>query len=926
MYSQIPISPSLRSKYNSGNQGGQRKLNVDDMKNTTVGPYSNNMLTTNSDGYGTFDNSNRDSELNRPNFKKSSFPHESFRPSSSNIGVNNRINIDSGSNNKPDMSNFFANSGNLNLNGTSNQIKTNGIPMSTPLPVFPPPPIPFQNNSSISGGLQYHSPKNTRPTQPPNNSQPTNQISKPFLQNSNTNFNFQNISNPYPPKVPFSDFANSDTDSSFNKKMQDNKERLEQLNISRTVLASIGSPSSDYRHSYFQDKSQDVTRTQNPFQNGKNSMSHIGIQEPNSNKNTSRSNPRLPPKAPGISSNTAFKLNISQPAQNNQINFDVPEVSVKNMDNNVERNMIGLKDTIRPPTAPTFFPSNKLNLDNNVSLANNMVKPPVKNQNAPPISQDSFFSSEIQSSSKISQVPHQISSVVRPPTAPNSISKSSSLPKVDLLMNLMDKTVENKRKEFEKLNKLKSALSELGDFNKKLLEENTRLRSGNNSTNLQEVSLLSRDLQNNSMEFTNTYQTPLSDTVSPFIPDTNDPETQISSLKTIINKKNQRILELERKLSAGGSKDLSTKEIDICHSLLQRIKTRDEELNRTFEEIQGSYINSIIDQVNNCLSILTEKNYGKLKTVANDVLNQIEFNYKALSVTLDHLFEQQNSTLENIKHEGRVDTQLDSSNLQSKLNSREFNANEANPNNIQINTVSNSPNRSFDNTFIQENNQGTLKFKESQVIVEYSNGDNEFLATQADNFSDENKNIELNTKINFPQCTASSSIEVSYDETFIQNQQFNLFQNGTFNQEFQDHENDYTQNQGLDAVSAAQEVLINDHATSHPCELHKDEDHPSSTHRVQEDSFPAFGFGQERVHNGHFSQYERSNIFIEKENTQEQGIDYTEDIPPPVFAAYHEGGGSENNDLFAMNPMVNTDGLYFENHSHYQIPANYSNI
>ncbi|KAL5368132.1 hypothetical protein CPHLJ_6g2580 [Cryptosporidium parvum] len=927
MYSQIPISPSLRSKYNSGNQGVQRKINADDM-NTAVSSYSNNMFATNLDGYDVFDNVNKDSELNMPKIQKSSFPHGSYRPSSSNISINNGINIDSNTNNRPNIGRFSVNPGNLNVNGTTNQIQTSSAPMSTPLPAIPQPPVPFHNNSSISGGIQYQSPKNTIPTQPPNNLQPVNQISKPFLQNTNTNPNFQNMPIPYPPKAPLSDCNNSDSESSFSKKMQDNKERLEQLNISRTMLASMGSPSSDSRHSYSQDKSQEADRTQNPFQSGKNSISHFGIQEPNSNKNTSRSNLRLPPKVPGISSNNAFKFNISQPAQNNQINLEMPEVSMKSVDSNAERNIVGLKDTVRPPTAPTFFPSNKLNLDNNSNLANNLVKPPFKSHNDLSASQDSFFSSDTQDTSKISQIPRQTPSVVRPPTAPNSISKSSSLPKVDLLINLMDKTVENKRREFEKLNKLKSALSELGDFNKKLLEENTRLRSGNNSTNLQEVSLLSRDLQNESTEFTNSYQTPLSDAVSPFIPSVHDPETQINSLKTIINKKNQRISELEKKLSNRESNNLSATEFDVCHSLLQKIKTRDEDLSSTLEEIQETYINSITDQVNSCLSILTDKSYGKLKTIANDVLNQIEFNYKALSVTLEHLFEQQSSTLENIKHEGRVDTQLDSSNLQSKLSSREFNAHEVNLNNIQFDTVVSNGSKSFDNTFVQENAQDTFKFKKSQGTGDYSNNGDEFLVAQTKKMS-LNGNVELDNEVNVPQCIINSSIEVNHDESAMQNQhqELNLYQNSTFNHETQDHRNDYVQNQAFNTMNVAQGAFVNDHANNHIYELHKDEDHSSSTQRVEQEnsSHPAFGFEQEKHYNSHFGQYEGNNFSPEKENAQ-QGADYTNSVPPPVFAAYYEGGDNENNNLFTMDTMVNADGLYFDNHSHYHVPTNYSNI
>ncbi|KAK9172084.1 hypothetical protein CmeUKMEL1_13075 [Cryptosporidium meleagridis] len=927
MYSQIPISPSLRSKYNSGNQGVQRKINADDM-NTTVNQYSNNILATNSDGYNVFDNANRVSKLNMPNIQKSSFPHGNFRPSSSNISINHGTNIDSDTNNRSNIGRFSVNPGNLNVNGANNQIQASSAPMSTPLPAIPQPPIPFQNNSSISGGIQYQSPKKTISTQPPSNLQPLNQTSKPFLQNINTNSNFQNIPIPYPPTAPLSDCNNSDSESSFSKKMQDNKERLEQLNISRTMLASMGSPSSDSQHSNSQDKSQEANRTQNPFQSGKNPISHFGIQEPNSNKNTSRSNLRLPPKVPAISSNNAFKFNISQPAQNNQINLNMPEVSMKSADNHAERNMVGLNDTVRPPTAPTFFPSNKLSLDNNSNPVNNLVKPPFKSHHDLSVSQDSFFSSDVQDSSKISQIPRQIPSAVRPPTAPNSISKSSSLPKVDLLINLMDKTVENKRREFEKLNKLKSALSELGDFNKKLLEENTRLRSGNNSTNLQEGSLLSRDLQNESTEFTNSYQTPFSDSVSPFIPSVHDPETQINSLKTIINKKNQRISELEKKLSNKESKNHSATEFDLCYSLLQKIKTRDEDLSITLEEIQETYINSIADQVNSCLSILTDKSYGKLKIIANDVLNQIEFNYKALSVTLEHLFEQQSSTLENIKHEGRVETQLDSSNLQSKLSSRELNLHEVNLNNIQFDKVLSNGSKSFENTFVQENAQDTFKFKKSQGIGEHSNNDNELHVAQTEKMS-VNRNVELDNEINVPQCIITSSIEVNHDESVMQNQnqELNLYQNSTFNQETQDHRNEYDQNQAFNNTNVAQGAFVNGHTNNHIYEPHKDEGHLSSTQRVEQEnsSHPAFGFEQERYYNSHFGQFEGNNPSPEKENAQ-QGADYIESVPPPVFAAYYEGGGNENNNLITMDTMVNADGLYFDNHSHYHVPANYSNI
>ncbi|OII73152.1 uncharacterized protein cubi_02384 [Cryptosporidium ubiquitum] len=933
MYSQIPISPTLRTKYNSGNQEGQRKINnVSDM-NISTSPYSNNMATTNLDGYGAFDNINRDSEFNKPNIQKSSFMNGSFRPSSSNTNMNNGINVDIDAN-KPDMGRFL---GNLSASTTVNQNQTNSTSINTPVSAFPPPSIPFQNSSSKSGGFRYHSPKNARPTQPLNNLQSVSHISKPFIQNSNKNSNFQNIPIPPPPKVPFSDCANTDDDSSFNRKMQDNKERLEQLNISRTMLTSMGSPSNDYHHSNSQNKSQEI-RTHNQFQGGRNSVSHIGIQEPNSNKNISRPNPKLPPKVPGISSNNKFKLNISQPAQNSQISLDVPEIPMKNMDSNAERNMVGLKDIARPPTAPTFFPSNKSNLDNVATNSNNSSKFPSQAQNAIPVIQSSFFSSDLQVDSRISLTPNQIQSAVRPPTAPNSISKSSSLPKVDLLMNLMDKTVENKRKEFEKLNKLKSALSELGDFNKKLLEENTRLKSGNNSSNLQEISLLSRDLPNNSVEFTNSYQTPMSDTINSFIPDTQDPETQINSLKTIINKKNQRILELERKISNVGSKeDISAKECDITYSLLQRLKDRDECINSTLEEIQGSCFSSIIDRVDNCISILTEKNYGKLKTMANDVLNQIEFNYKALSVTLEHLFEQQSSTLENIKHDGKVDTQLESSNLHSKLNSKEYNTQEIDLS-PKVNTISNSPKKNFDNTFIQENNQSILNSREKQGFKSYSNSGDEFppQKTVENNmekmkFSDENRNIEQNKEISIPQCIKNSSTEVNYNYKVIpnQHQEPNLYQNSIFNQETQDQNSEFVQNQNLNIVSGVpQDILINNHTTGHFYELNKGEGHSSSAHRVeQEDScHPTFNTQHQGLHNDCFGQYEGDNIDLENENAQEEGIDYVEGIPPPIFAAYNEGIGSENNDIFSMNPILSADGVNFENYSHYQVPANYSNI
>lgn len=935
MYSQIPISPSLRSKYSSDNQGGQRKINNADDMNTPTSPYSNSMTSRDSDGFGAFNSRNRDPESNGFRDNKFGFPHGSFKQASSNIVIGDGKGASLDASNAPTMGRFPGNPGSLALNGALNQAKPNAnAPMSTLLPAFPPPPIPTLNDPSAPGGAQHHSPNNMGPAQPPSGMQSGHYLSKHFHKSS-LNSNSLNISAPPSQMIPFPDGVNFYHGSSLNRKMQGNKERLEQLNISRTMIISKGgAPSSgDYLHPGSQTKSQETSRGQSSLPAGRNLASQIGIQEPNSIKNANRSNSRLPPKAPGICSDNPFKLNISRPVHNSQTSHDSPEMSIKGVENCSERSVTTgglLKDTVRPPTAPTFFSSNKPGLGNSNSQAEpSIARPSAPSKGAAPMSQDLFCSPDHQNDSRMSQAPRQTPpNVVRPPTAPNSTSRSS-LPKVDLLMNLMDKTVESKRREFEKLNKLKSALSELGDFNKKLLEENTRLRSGNNgSSGSQEgASLLSRDLQNGSMEFTKNYQTPMSDIVDLFIPNSQDPETQISSLKTIINKKNLRISELERKLSSGGGskEEPSEQGGGILHSLLQRVKARDERLKVSLEEIEGLHINSIIDQANGCIKILAEKDFGRLKTMANDVLNQIEFNYKALSVTLDHLFEQQCSTLESIKHEGGVETQLESSNLHSTSNSKEFNPQEIDPR-TSVNAVSNSPKRTPDSHhLVQKSGQDATKYKQAQDLqdhhhpkagiefpenkvyhqfeeprdaeLRYSYGQRE---ERVNTFPYENRGDQLSQEGDVLPSVGDSAIEkTAQGEAFLQSQQreFDLHKGATLSKETwgRGHEHPQSPNSNIGD---------------------RGEDHSASTYKlVPQEAYSqvASGAGQQGP---------------QSESIGNQANEYLEEVPPTVFAAYYEGSGSENNDLFSMSsPMVNTDGGgYFENHYHYQIPANYSNI
>ncbi|KAJ1613548.1 hypothetical protein OJ252_953 [Cryptosporidium canis] len=933
MYPQIPFSPSLRSKYSSDNQGGKGKINSGDI-NAFDGPYSNSMVSKDLNLIGNFDEINVGSEHNQLNDQTSGFPHGAFMPATNSSVISERRDPNVDTNFSQDMTIHSVNPGILTKNNVTNHFQPNNIPLNH-IPAFPPPSMPTHNGLLAPiGGPPHHSPRNMEHTPHQNSPKTENYLSKPFYK-SNMSSNPPNISIPLSQKAPLSDNVNRINGSSFNKKMQDNKERLEQLNIPRTMLESMCTHPNEDAHLDTLSKPIDTYIVKNSLQFGKGTIPHIGIQEPNSNRNISRSNPRLPPKVPGIHSDNKFKLNLSRPTPNNQIGIEPPETSMKSADICSEMSYVaGLKDTVRPPTAPTFFPSNKSGIDgSNGPTEASVVRNPLQTNNTASIYQDYMYSPGHPTDSKVSKTPHHIHSV-RPPTAPNSVSKSS-LPKVDLLMNLMDKTVENKRREFEKLNKLKYALSELGDFNKRLLEENTRLKSGNNCSNSQDNHLLSNDASS-SIELTKSYQTPMSDIVDPFIPDSHDPSTQISSLKAIINKKNHRISELERKLSNGWNKgEISESDDDILYSLLQRIKDRDEHLNISLEEIEGLHTNTIIEQANSCIKILSEKDYGRLKTMASDVLNQIEFNYKALSVTLDHLFDQQCSTLENIKHEGGLESQLYGSTIHGNSNLKETNTPESNTR-IIVNT-NNSPRKNFDQSSPPANDHGIFNYKQLQERHVHLKTDHGFPITQIPG-----------NKIDIPE----ESINIDPQNIYIQNECANKFsedsKNDQLNKEIsvleqnRDHNGagfNHTLNQIQEPELYANSVSTKDQNpnkvpkdiptysldTLNLQNFNRDDGHSLLAHNTEHRPIITAGVEHQGYQNGYY-QFEKSNFTPGNETKEEQENGYAEGVPPPVLAAYYEGNSSENNDICSMSPLANADSIYFNNSSHYQVSASYSNI
>ncbi|KAF7457050.1 hypothetical protein HWI79_2399 [Cryptosporidium felis] len=939
MYPQAPISPSLQSRYNSINTGELDKFKGDrstgDSASMSITSYINVLGTPGSQGFTNFEGDDNEHTLVKNHFGVSK---SNLRPTSSNITINDRNGLEPNANEKYDRGDFSSTQRNQKPSSINIKIMDKP-PASTPLTVFQPLNY-SQSVGTVPRGL-HHSPQNR--------SNPNNVQNSSFINTQNAQYsqNAQNMAIPPPPKVPFSDpFSSNKTSDgersySLNKKMQDNKERLEQLNISHSKFASIGSPK-ELKPSSSQNSMFVANLSQNSLDTGRISAPrNIGIREANSNKANSRSNPRLPPKAPVIGSNNSFLFQASQSTQISQSSQELPQTVTKNLDFVNENSTVGVKDMVRPPTAPTFLPSNKVNINHNLNDDLNNKTPSqtfngaFKNQSSP---------LDLQTNPSKNHTSTQLQTI-RPPTAPNS-SKSAALPKVDLLISLMDKTVESKRKEFEKLNKLKSALSELGDFNRRLLEENTRLKSGNTNCDLHERGVLGKEPVNNSVDSANNYHTPFSFVNTPFIIESQDPDSQVNSLKTIINKKNLRITELEKRLSCGEiKKEYSNFEDGICYSLLNKLKIRDELLCKSLEEIEEKELGKILEDVDKCASIISERKNSKLKTVANDVINQIEFNYKALSVTLDHLLEQQTTTLENIKHENKIGTQFEDSQSKNHLYAGGDNIHDSNF--VDYSSISGSPKKHLG---IQKTQGNKIEYISYQVteniggnphhvdafperlntedhrknIEDFENNSTRFkaefrgeqtvenLQESRTDFADKNRSYKTTKVINHVESHSSQGNLINFD---IQNDGVNFsHQTGILTPE--------TQRAELGRESP-REILQSDQKVKNYPEIFKDEKQVTSTNAIQ--SVPQNNIDPEQ-RSQYYSNYQQfdgnyggtENFITGRESEQ------ISNAPPPVLAAYHEGG-LENNDLFQMSPSMNL-GSYNEEYSYYQAPVNYSNI
>ncbi|KAH7649577.1 hypothetical protein FG379_001203 [Cryptosporidium bovis] len=759
------------------------------------------------------------------------------------------------------------------------------------------------------------------------------------------------------PKVPFLDTSkirdheeeslNSlSSSSSLSKKMQDNRERLEQLNISHSKFNLTGIPKETKdNNDNLNIKGNIYTEDIQPENNDQivNSCDNVdntllvndSFNFQNKNKHTIISNNRLPPKAPNTS-------NV------NPVPFGVDNMFVKqkseelsNITNRSDRNdSLQSRDVhlaMRPPTAPTFYSSEEKNHhDYQGRGLNNQVR----NER---VHVNNNFSAHSNSGNvgrpKDSTVSQQ--SLQRPPTAPNAFQKSGNLPKVDMLINLMGKTVENKRKDFEKLSKLKNVLSELGDFNKKLLEENTRLKSGNlikNGDNKKkdvfgiENELFSQFSESNGDTKGDVANAGHNSTYVDHI-------SHINSLKAIINKKNQRISELEIKIAESNKFNINNindstsndggNNYDICYDLLEKLKAREQELINHLNDINNTDSGIIVEKLNKCLALINEKRgSSKLRILLSDILNQIEFNYRALSVTVEHLIDQQNSTLESIKsnvfNKEQEDTYINENNIQmmhksknnieegkhnSKLNGKDERQKENNYDNIVI--LNDKDAHKYD----EEN-----KLNQGQVFLNYSNNNNIYKGESEENQIDFEEN-ERNICLQELECNLNNNeyynnvmdISDNIDNNIaaankIGGDQYNSnIQRGLSSEEI-----GYEYEPGIEQFSVGWinnnniGVMEQSNLQSHS-NLYQDNNNEYYGNDIVNDSY-------------------MENDLLQYQITSES----TPSVPPPVLAAYYENSNYQGGfDNYKDNTEENGKELVISgniDHRYYQVPTSLSNI
>ncbi|KAL7068542.1 hypothetical protein ACR3K2_10360 [Cryptosporidium serpentis] len=401
------------------------------------------------------------------------------------------------------------------------------------------------------------------------------------------------------------------------------------------------------------------TATNNPKEFCLNS-GEMELSKPISLKNN-HTGSRLPPKLPTISTNIIpTPINHTETDVRDTGNLEFPNFNKGGHEIIPERGKL----STRPPTAPIFS-----SVDNSIHLNRNIVLENIQdcrsqtyieselvdiNEISPKhdISQDltsSFQKLSLKSTSsqllpnnaspfinksnldtdKLRPPPSACVSVTRPPTAPNN--NLGPHPKVEMLMNLMDRTVKNKKREFEKLNRLKSALSELGDFNKRLLEENIRLKSANLNTDCEKSiksEVVNQKVLNTKLSIDNDID--------------NNSNREVELLQSELYKKDEIIKNLQNKLISKNSFDKvgADQMISTYMKIFKKIEQKSLLFKESVDDI-NNLLSNIIGLAGDSVELLDKKTVENLNRLSSDIIHQIEFNYSALKVTLNHLSDRQ---------------------------------------------------------------------------------------------------------------------------------------------------------------------------------------------------------------------------------------------------------------------------------------------
>ncbi|KAH8739370.1 hypothetical protein FG386_000342 [Cryptosporidium ryanae] len=785
------------------------------------------------------------------------------------------------------------------------------------------PQIEAQNSHNVgpvSSTSHYHPPQSPKPHVSSQNKHPN----VPFLDTSKM-------------KDLEEEQLNSLSSSSISKKMQNNRERLEQLNISHSkfgltgILKQMEDRNEDLNNRGNIPTEDTKSEKNNDIMSSENSMiSTLLINESpnlqNKSKYNNTLNHRLPPKAPktGKFNSVPFGVNNMLMKQKSEELHNVVNKSDKN-------DSFQYRDTpltVRPPTAPTFCSREEnSNQNNQGSGLNNRAmngKLHVNSDNVDKL-RDSMA--------------NQLETLQRPPTAPNTLQKHGNLPKVDMLISLMGKTVENKRKDFEKLNKLKNVLSELGDFNKRLLEENTRLKSGNLVKN-NDVKNPKEEISGIKDEFFSQINENKSHTNDNLLKIDNnstclDHISHINSLKTIINKKNQRISELERRMVE--TKTFNGNNInytsnnnysDLCYDLLDKLKVRDEELINNLNDINKSNSGIIVEKLSKCVTLLEEKrNSSKLRILINDISNQIEFNYKALSVTIEHLIYQQNSTLESINNnvftkEEHEDSCNHENNLQGTNKSQNIQENMNGSKPIETNEKQNSSNI---NNFLGD--EKTQKFEEentlnqSQASFDYSN-ENDICGE----YNEENQiEFEENERNN---CLKEFEYEKVSSSDYYNNM-INISNNTVSANEMDEYQyNNVKRELSLEEIGYQYEPKIEqfsvDWLNNNNVGIIEESELRNCGNYYQANNNESECYG-----NGFVNEAGASNSYINNQLQYQAIPESTSSVPPSVLAAYYENSSYQGGENNYENSIGGNEGLVMSDNTdyrYYQVPASLSNI